>query len=121
MTDAPRNPRRQRERWGRRAESVAAWWLRLKGYRVLARRVRTPLGEIDLVVARGRTLVLIEVKARATLTLAHESLSAANRRRLRRAGALVAAQWPGTWLKYRFDVVLVAPRRFPRHLVGVEL
>jgi putative endonuclease len=58
--------RQSAERGGRRAESLAAWWLRLKGWRILARRVRTPVGEIDLVARRGRTIAFVEVKARAT-------------------------------------------------------
>jgi len=61
MTD----DRRRREGWGRKAESLAAFALRLKGYRVLARRLRTPAGEIDLIVRRGATIAFVEVKARA--------------------------------------------------------
>jgi hypothetical protein len=62
MTD----DRRRREGWGRKAESLAAFALRLKGYRVLAGRLRTPAGEIDLIVRRGATIAFVEVKARAT-------------------------------------------------------
>ena len=58
--------RRERERGGRRAEALAAWWLRLKGWKILARRLRTPLGEVDLVARRGRTVAFVEVKARAS-------------------------------------------------------
>jgi hypothetical protein len=64
MTQGPR-----RSAWlrGRRAEWLAAWWLRLKGYRILARDLRTPVGEIDLIARRGRVLALVEVKARPSL------------------------------------------------------
>ena len=58
--------RRKAEQGGRRAERLAAWWLRLKGWHILAMRARTPVGEIDLIARRGRTLAFIEVKARAT-------------------------------------------------------
>lgn len=56
--------RQRAERRGRRAEKIAAWFLRAKGYAVLARRYKTPVGEIDLVARRGRTLAFVEVKAR---------------------------------------------------------
>ena len=63
---SPSERRQGAERLGRRAESIAAWYLRLKGYRILARRYRTPLGEIDLVAKRGQTLAFVEVKARTS-------------------------------------------------------
>lgn len=52
---------------GRRAEALAAWWLRAKGYMILSRRVRLAVGEIDLVARKGDVIVFIEVKERATL------------------------------------------------------
>ena len=78
MTD----DRRRREGWGRKAESLAAFALRLKGYRVLARRLRTPAGEIDLIVRRGATIAFVEVKARATRGAVASSVSIAQRRRI---------------------------------------
>ena len=113
--DAPR--RRGAERRGRRAEWVAAWLLRAKGWRVLDRRFRTPRGEIDIVARRGRTIAIVEVKARATLTAAIEAVVPATRRRLIDAA--------GHWLSrnprhadsaIRFDVIALAPWRWPRHL-----
>ncbi|HLU91397.1 MAG TPA: YraN family protein [Pedomonas sp.] len=118
-----REARRGRERKGRRAESLAALWLRLKGYRILARRVRTPVGEVDLVAGRGRCLVFVEVKYRATLEEAAEAAAHGNMARVRRAaGALAARCEHGggySWDTVRIDAVLVAPWRLPRHLQGV--
>jgi putative endonuclease len=110
--------RRRAERHGRGAETRALLALLVKGYLPLARRVRTPVGEIDLIVKRGRVLAFVEVKARAD---AEEALAAAARSRER---ILRAAEW---WLaahprhakaEPRFDVVLIAPGRFPAHIPG---
>ena len=81
--------RQRAERGGRRAERLAAWWLRLKGWRILAIRARTPVGEVDLVARRGRMLAFIEVKARATEAEAELALDDYRLRRVaaRRRGA----------------------------------
>lgn len=111
--------RRSRERRGRRAESLAALALRLKGYRILARRARTPSGEIDLVIRRGGTVAFVEVKTRASLAEAAASVPHRQRRRIVRAAAhFVAAHPRCAGLTQRFDVVLVAPRRWPRHIIS---
>jgi putative endonuclease len=117
MTD-----RRFAERRGRDAETKALWWLRLKGYRLLARRLKTPVGELDLVVSRGRWLVFVEVKARETFDEAAWAASRpAEQLRRRRAAAWWLSRHPeDTDRPCRFDVVLVAPGRWPRHLAGVE-
>ena len=116
---APSGPKRAAERRGRFAEAAALLLLALKGYRVLGRRVRTPFGEIDLVVRRGRVLAFVEVKARDELAKAAEAVSLRQRRRIVRAAAWWLARRPafGDHL-LRFDAVLVAPRRWPRHLPG---
>ena len=67
-----------REAWGRWAESLAAWSLRLRGYRIVARRFRTPLGEIDLIAQRGRLVAFVEVKARTDLEQALVALTCAS-------------------------------------------
>jgi putative endonuclease len=111
--------RRAAEERGRRAELVAAWFLRLKGYRVLARRYRTPVGEIDLVVRRGRLVAFVEVKARATVDEAAAAVSAGGRRRVARAAAVWLAAHPAAGgYDLRFDVVVAAPWRLPRHLAS---
>ncbi len=112
--------RERRAAWtrGRRAEWLAAWWLRLKGYRILARDFRTPLGEIDLIARRGRVLALVEVKARPTLAEAGEAIGPRQRARIGRAARAFLQHRPALGaLDMRFDVVLVAPRRRPRHLM----
>lgn len=102
---------------GLRAERLAALLLRLKGYRILARRMKTRAGEIDLVVRRGGVVVFVEVKARPDLDGAVEALLMRQRTRLARAAELFVAARPAlARLDMRFDLVLVAPRRFPRHL-----
>jgi len=110
--------RRAAEGRGRRAEWMAAWFLRLKGYRVLARRYRTPVGEIDLIVRRGRLIAFVEVKARATPVEAVEAVTPANRHRVGRAAAAWLAAHPVDGFDLRFDVVALSPRRVPRHIPG---
>lgn len=102
---------------GLRAERLAGLLLRLKGYRILARRMKTRAGEIDLIVRRGGVVAFVEVKARADLDAAAEALFMRQRARLARAAELFLAARPAlAHLDMRFDLVLVAPRRFPRHL-----
>jgi len=114
---SPAPARQVAERAGRWAERLAAWRLLLSGYRVVARNYRSPAGEIDLVVRRGRTLVFVEVKARARLAEAAEAIRANQRRRIRNAAAAFLARHPDlNSLDLRFDAVLVAPGRLPRHL-----
>ena len=105
------------ERRGRRAETWAGWLLRLKGYRVVARRWRGRAGEIDLIARRGRTLAMVEVKARADLATAAGSLGAKGQARIARAASEYLLGRPDlAGLEVRFDVVLASPGRLPRHL-----
>ena len=106
-------------RTGLSAEARAAAYLMAKGYRILARRFRTPVGEIDLVARRRNVVVFVEVKARATLDDAAYAVTPRQQRRI-----IDAAQ---TWLMahpehaefdLRFDAMLIAPRRLPRHLLA---
>jgi putative endonuclease len=105
------------ERYGRRAEALCRLILRLKGYRILASRLRTPLGEIDIVARRGDTLAVIEVKARGDWLTAGEAVSARQRGRLARAAhAFLATNPHYAGMSLRFDVMLVTPWSWPRHL-----
>lgn len=114
---AARERRRRAHSWGLAAETWAAVWLRLKGYRILARRARTPAGEIDLIARRGGVLVAVEVKARPSVEAALSAVSTRQRLRIARALDLVAgrdARLAG--LTRRLDLVAVRPWRLPVHL-----
>jgi len=110
--------RQRAESWGRHAEDVAAWWLRLKGYRILAKRVRTRFGEVDLVIRRGSTLVFVEVKARLDPASAAAAITQVNQRRVLRASNALLARFGKGCEAVRIDVVLVSPWRLPQHIVG---
>ena len=109
--------RRSHERRGRQAENAAALWLQLKGYRILDRRARTPVCEIDLVAARGTMLVFVEVKSRASFTTALEAVTPQFQKRLQDAANIWVSRHRKMhdWL-WRFDLVLLAPGRLPRHM-----
>jgi len=108
--------RQAAEARGRRGERLAAWYLRLKGWRVLASRVRTPAGEVDLVARRGPLVAFVEVKTRAT---AAELDLAIDERRLARVAAaaeLLAPHYASDGDDIRIDVILIAPGTRPRHI-----
>jgi putative endonuclease len=109
--------KRRAQRRGHVAEMVCLWHLRLRGWRILARRFRVPSGEVDLIARRGGVLAAIEVKARGTLADAAESVGPRQRRRVARALDHFVAMRPElARLSLRYDVMLVTPRRLPRHL-----
>ena len=117
MVASARDGRRGAESYGRFAERLCRLALRLNGYRILARRLRTPMGEIDIVARRGDTLAIVEVKARGAWDAANEALGARQRGRLARAAhAYLAANPQYAGLVLRFDVMLVTPWSWPRHL-----
>ena len=110
-------PRQVAFRLGLSAESRAAALLVAKGFRILARRWRSPAGEIDIVARRRRLLVFVEVKARDTLDGAAESVTPMQKRRICAAAeAWLAANPDDSVTDMRFDAVLVAPGRLPRHI-----
>jgi len=116
---APRPERVAAFATGISAESRAAAYLIAKGYRIVARRWRTPVGEIDIVARRGRVLIFVEVKARATLDEAAESLQQRQQRRIAAAaGAWLSLNPHDADSDIRFDAVLVAPGKIPRHIPG---
>ena len=113
--------KRRAETWGRRAETLAALYLQLKGWRVLARRVRTPAGEIDLVTRRGRQIAFVEVKARPDLASAAVAIGPRNQQRISRASKFLLARFCRRNDSARFDVVLIRPWRWPVHFEGAWL
>ena len=111
--------RRRAERGGRRAERIAAWWLRLRGWRILAVRARTPVGEVDLIARRGRTLAFVEVKARSSDDAAGLALDDYRLRRVARAAEALAPRFAAPGDTLRIDAIFIVPRRLPRHLANV--
>jgi putative endonuclease len=104
---------------GLSAESRAAVWLIAKGYRILARRFRTPHGEIDIVARRRNLIAFVEVKARASLDEAAYAVTARQQQRIVNAaeGWLMAHPEHADF-ELRFDAMLIAPRHLPRHLLA---
>lgn len=109
--------RKRAQRRGRWAETLCLWWLRLRGYRVLARDYRVAVGEVDILARRGQVLAAIEVKARPDQAQASEAVTPRQRRRVARAASHFVARHPDLHrLTLRFDVMLVVPGRLPQHL-----
>jgi putative endonuclease len=111
--------RQRAERGGRRAEAKAALWLQLKGWRIMGRRVRTPVGEVDLIARRGRTIAFVEVKARATAKDADRALDDYRLRRVAAAAGAIAHKYARDGEDIRIDAIFIIPRRLPRHLANV--
>ena len=116
-TELPSPERQVAFRLGLSAETRAAALMLAKGYRIVARRWRSPVGEIDLVVRRGRVLAFVEVKARVRFDDAAEAVTPRQQRRIVAAAAAWLASHPRDANRdIRFDVVLVAPWRIPHHM-----
>ena len=113
------NRRLAAEQRGRRAERIAAWWLRLHGYRILGQRVRNPRGEIDIVARRGRVVAFVEVKARASEKELETAIDAYRFRRVVAAAEVAIPHYCGERFDARFDIILLVPGRWPRHLTNV--
>ena len=111
--------RRRAQRRGRVAEWLCLWHLRLRGWQILARGWRCPAGEIDILARRGKVLAVIEVKSRAEFATAAMALAPRQRRRINRAAeAFLLRRSDLSSLDLRFDLMLVAPFRWPRHWRG---
>lgn len=111
--------RAKREAEGRRGEWLAAWYLRLTGWRILARRAKCPRGEVDIVARRGRTVAFVEVKWRSSRAGLDSAIDEYRLRRVAAAAEVLAARHVRPGDDMRIDVLLLAPGRFPRHLVNV--
>jgi putative endonuclease len=105
-------------RRGRIGEWLASLRLMAAGYRIVARNFRSPAGEIDLIARRGRTLVFVEVKHRGDRAAAALALLPRQQARIHRAAeAFLAARPELATFSLRFDAMLLAPRRWPQHVV----
>ncbi|MFM5955272.1 MAG: YraN family protein [Novosphingobium sp.] len=112
--------RAEREARGRRGEALAAWYLRFKGWRILARRVKTPRGEIDLVARRGKVVAFVEVKWRSSAAERDRAIDEYRLRRVAAAAEAVAAWFARDGDEQRIDVLLLAPGRWPVHINNVS-
>lgn len=111
--------RQQAEARGRRSETLAAWALRLKGWRILARRVRVRGGEVDLIARRGRTLAFVEVKWRERAADLDNAIDEYRLRRVAAAAQQLSSRYARPGDDIRIDVMLLAPGRWPHHLANV--
>jgi len=114
---AAKGDRQRRYRSGFWGEAIAAAFLMLKGYRILARRYSCGSGEIDLIAVRGKRLAFIEVKRRASLEAAHASIGAEQAQRITNAADI----WLARNARYQtysiaFDAVFILPRQWPVHV-----
>lgn len=108
--------RRKAERRGRISEWLAAAWLLIHGYRILALRYRTPLGEIDIVARKRDLIIFVEVKARSSHQSAVDAVSAPSRRRIRAASDIwISRQVNAAAFSMRYDILAITPGKFPRH------
>jgi putative endonuclease len=117
--------RRKAYRFGLRAEKIAAWYLRLKGYRILAERYHIQQGEIDVLATKGDVLAAVEVKARKSFDACEISITPHKQQKILKAvqhvlsgsGKFTGLQNPRA-LTIRFDAVWIVPRRWPRHIIN---
>lgn len=110
--------RKRAEARGRRGESLAGWYLRLNGWRILAQRVKTPRGEIDLVARRGRTVCFVEVKWRASAADLDNAIDAWRLQRVVAAAEAAMPRFVKPGDDARIDVLLIAPWCWPRRIVN---
>lgn len=114
-----RTARQKAHRRGQWAEMFCCAILICRGYKILARRFRCPVGEIDIIAQRGATVAIVEVKARDTFEAGLHAVLPAQRRRLARATEWFIATRPQfTTFTVRFDIMLFTPRRWPYHIVN---
>lgn len=111
--------RQQAEQRGRGAETIACWYLRMRGWRILARRARVPGGEVDIVARRGPTLAFVEVKARSTDDSAAVALDEYRLRRVAAAAQRLMPRYMHGVDEVRIDAIFIVPFRWPRHLENV--
>jgi putative endonuclease len=111
--------RQRAEKGGRRAERLASLWLQLKGWKILGRRVRTPVGEVDLVARRGGIVAFVEVKARSSAEEAGFALDEWRLRRVAAAAEALAHRYVRAGDDIRLDAIFIVPGRLPRHMANI--
>lgn len=112
--------RKQAEVRGHRSETLAAWALRLKGWRICERRYKTRAGEVDIIARKRNLVIMVEVKARPTLTEAMDAVTHTALRRIEAAGDMWLARQPDfAQLSVRYDIVAIVPRKWPIHIENV--
>jgi len=111
--------RQAAEASGRLAETIAANFLRLKGWTILAQRVRTPAGEVDIVMRKPGLVAFVEVKSRKTAAALDLALDRQRLVRVAAAAEILIPRYAGPEDDIRIDAVLVTPGRLPRHLEHV--
>lgn len=116
----PDPKRLKARRRGRIAEHLCRWHLRFRGWHIVAADWRCPAGEIDILARRRGVLAVIEVKSRPNFATGAAALLPRQRRRIARATEAFLVMRPDlARMAVRFDVMVVEPRRLPRHLPGV--
>lgn len=114
----PDRGRIKAERRGRFSEYVAALYLLMKGYRIVAMRYRSRGGEVDIIARRGEVVALVEVKARGSAEKAIDAVGFASQQRIRSAGDhWLSRQRDATALSVRCDIVAIVPGRWPKHFM----
>jgi putative endonuclease len=111
--------RQEAERKGRRGENLAAWYLWLSGWRILAKRQRIGAGEVDIIARKGRTVAFVEVKWRSSAAALGEAIDARRLRRVARAAEALSPRFAKPGDDLRIDVILLAPGHWPRHMANV--
>jgi len=119
MTEDASRRRKAAFRLGLRAESLAAFYLRVKGYRILDRRYRCAAGEVDIIARRGDALCFVEVKARRTAVAGLEAVTPRTRKRIVNAARIWLAGHPGHEMcAWRFDIIVIRPVALPDHRIS---
>lgn len=114
---AKRAGRQDAERRGHRGEWIAAWYLRFKGYRIVAKRFKTKGGEVDIIARKKDLIIMVEVKARPSVLEAMDAITATAERRIEAAGDIwLARQKDFAKLSVRYDLVAIVPKQWPVHV-----
>ncbi|APG62462.1 hypothetical protein LPB140_06295 [Sphingorhabdus lutea] len=107
------------ENKGRRAEKIAAWWLRLHGWQILTMRAKTPKGEVDIIARRGKSVIFVEVKARDNEQALGTAIGEYQLKRVAAAAQFLIPKYAKNAENIQIDVIWVAPWRLPHHIKNI--